>query len=36
MATNGSNGLNGASTCNYIRWDVEDVEKIIPNEKEDI
>jgi len=31
-----SNGTNEVGTHNYIRWDAEGVEKIPPNEKEDI
>jgi len=37
MATNGhTNGSNGVKSRNYIRWDAEGVEKVPPNEAEDI
>jgi len=31
-----SNGSNGANISNYIRWNAEGVEKVPPNEQEDI
>jgi hypothetical protein len=31
-----SNRSYGADTQNYIRWDAQAVEKVPPNEKEDI